>query len=391
MRALRGAPELPRDEGRFRVLVGGVIGHLYYHIPFCHRVCPYCSFYKHTPGATPMAEFVEALLRETERQAAVRELRPRTLYFGGGTPTALSEGHLERLLMGLRERLDLSDLEEFSVEANPRTVTPSKAAMLRRLGVTRISLGIQAWDEATLRTLGRDHAPDEAEETWQVLRAAGFPSLNMDLMFSIPGQSAETWKATLERALALQPDHISAYNLNYEEDTEFFQRLRRGQYHEDKAKDAEHFYLALDLLEAAGYEHYEISNYARPGHRSRHNDSYWLGADYLGFGPGAFSTVADRRWKNVADTSEYLARLQVERDPAEPAEELDAAARRIERFGLELRTARGLLRELVRPEQERLLRTLEEEELLQIVDERIVLTRAGKPLVDSVAVALLGE
>ncbi len=391
MRALRGAPELPRDEGRFRVLVGGVIGHLYYHIPFCHRVCPYCSFYKHTPGATPMAEFVEALLRETERQAAVRELRPRTLYFGGGTPTALSEGHLERLLTGLRERLDLRDLEEFSVEANPRTVTPSKAAMLRRLGVTRISLGIQAWDEATLRTLGRDHAPAEAEETWQVLRAAGFPSLNMDLMFSIPGQSAETWKATLERALALQPDHISAYNLNYEEDTEFFQRLRRGQYHEDEAKDAEHFYLALDRLQAAGYEHYEISNYARPGHRSRHNDSYWLGADYLGFGPGAFSTVADRRWKNVADTTEYLARLQAGGDPAEPAEELDAAARRIERFGLELRTARGLPRELVRPEQERLLRTLEEEGLLQVVGGRICLTRAGKPLVDSVAVALLGE
>jgi oxygen-independent coproporphyrinogen-3 oxidase len=373
------------------VLVGGVIGHLYYHIPFCHRVCPYCSFYKHTPGATPMAEFVDALLLETERQAATQELRPRTLYFGGGTPTALSEGHLERLLTGLRERLDFCDLEEFSIEANPRTVTASKAAMMRRLGVTRISLGIQAWDEATLRTLGRDHAPAEAEETWQVLREAGFPSLNMDLMFSIPGQSIETWAATVEHALSLQPDHISAYNLNYEEDTEFFQRLRRGQYHEDEAKDAEHFYLALDRMEAAGYEHYEISNYARTGHRSRHNESYWLGEDYLGFGPGAFSTVANRRWKNVADTMGYLARMSEGLDPAEAAEELDDEARRIERFGLELRTARGLPRALVREEQERLLHTLEQEGLLRIDGGRICLTRAGKPLVDSVAVALLGE
>ena len=368
-----------------------MIGHLYYHIPFCHRVCPYCSFYKHTPGATPMAEFVEALLLETSRQAKRHDLRPRTLYFGGGTPTALSEGHLERLLTGLHERLDLSALDEFSVEANPRTVTTSKAAMLRRLGVSRVSLGIQAWDEATLQTLGRDHSPAEAEETWQVLRETGFASLNMDLMFSIPGQSASTWVSSIERALSLQPDHVSAYNLNYEEDTEFFRRLRRGQYHEDEAKDAEHFYLSLDRLVAAGYEHYEISNFARPGHRSRHNESYWLGEDYLGFGPGAFSTVANRRWLNIADTSAYLSRLKAGEDAAEPAEEIDAAARRIERFGLELRTSLGLPRELVKPEQERLLATLEEEGLLTIGMDRIRLTRAGKPLVDSVAVALLGE
>ena len=295
------------------------------------------------------------------------------------------------MLTGLQERLDLSGLAEFSVEANPRTVTASKAAMLRRLGVSRISLGIQAWDEATLRTLGRDHAPAEAEETWQVLRAAGFASLNMDLMFSIPGQTAATWAATLERALALQPDHVSAYNLNYEEDTEFFQRLRRGQYHEDEAKDAEHFYLALDRLEAAGYAHYEISNYARPGHRSLHNESYWRGADYLGFGPGAFSTVADRRWKNVADTAAYLASVQAGASPAEPAEELDDEARRIERFGLELRTAQGLPRDLVRPAQAGLLGTLEREVLLTVEGGWIRLSSAGKPLVDPVAVALLGE
>lgn len=338
-----------------------------------------------------MGDFVLALLREVERENTARVLRPRTLYFGGGTPTALSEGHLERLLEGLRERLDLSRLEEWSVEANPRTVTPGKAEMMRRMGVTRVSLGIQAWDVETLRTLGRDHAPEEAEETWGVLREAGFPSLNMDLMFSIPGQSEEVWRATVEKTLALSPDHVSAYNLNYEEDTEFFQRLRRGLYREDEGRDARHFYLALELLEGAGFEHYEISNYARRGHRSLHNESYWLGADYLGLGPGAFSTLDSRRWKNAADTEAWMARALAGENAAEAAEVLDAEARRVERFGLELRTALGLPRSLVRAGQERMLATLEQEGLLVVEEGRIRLTRTGKPLVDSVAVALMGE
>jgi oxygen-independent coproporphyrinogen-3 oxidase len=154
------------------------------------------------------------------------------------------------------------------MEANPRTVTASKAMLMRELGVTRVSLGIQAWDDATLKTLGRDHAPAEAEETWQALKEAKFPSLNLDLMFSIPGQSLETWRETLERSLSLKPDHISAYNLNYEEDTDFFRRLRAGEFREDEGRDAEFFHLGIDLLEGGGFEHYEISNYAKPGHRS---------------------------------------------------------------------------------------------------------------------------
>lgn len=366
-----------------------MIRHLYLHIPFCHRVCPYCSFYKHTPGSTPMGSFVDAVLAEARRQRERFELRPETVYFGGGTPTALSEGHLERLLAGLRESLDLSQVAEFTMEVNPRTVTASKTAMMRRLGVDRISLGIQAWDEPTLRTLGRDHAPADAEETYRLLRAAGFPSVSIDLMFSIPGQSLDAWRGTLERSIALQPEHLSAYNLNYEEDTEFFQRLRRGQYREDEGRDAEFFYLGLDLLEAAGYEHYEISNYARPGFRSRHNEAYWLGEDYLGFGPGAFSTVQGRRWQNLADTQRYIDLALADQATEVPGEELGEEERRTERFGLELRTARGLAASLVRPASQRMLATLESEGLLRIDQGRIVLTRAGKPLVDSIAVALL--
>lgn len=333
-----------------------------------------------------MVAFVDALLKEAEKQP----LRPKTIFFGGGTPTMLSDAHLERLLRGLRERVDMSEVVEYTMEANPRTVTTSKAALMRELGVTRVSLGIQAWDDATLKTLGRDHAPAEAEETWQALKAAKFPSLNLDLMFSIPGQSLETWRATLEHSLSLKPDHISAYNLNYEEDTDFFRRLKTGEFREDEGRDADFFNLGIDLLEAGGFEHYEISNYAQPGHRSVHNEAYWMGEDYLGIGPGAFSTVGGKRWHNVKDTPRYMQMTLAGEDTATEVEELTPENRRTERFGLELRTARGLPLELITPESRRMLDTLRDQGLLNFDESHVTLTRAGKPLVDPIAVALMG-
>ncbi|MCB1227314.1 MAG: radical SAM family heme chaperone HemW [Verrucomicrobiales bacterium] len=361
--------------------------HLYLHIPFCHRVCPYCSFHKHLPGNTDLSAFTDALLRELDLRRLA--LRPETIYFGGGTPTFLSEIHLRRLLEGLTQRLDLSALREWTVEANPRTVLPIKADLLRAAGVTRISLGVQAWDEPTLRTLGRDHHPDDAEETFHILRRAGFASLNLDLMFSIPGQSLETWQQTLHRTLALQPDHISAYNLNYEEDTEFFERLQRGQYRELPEQDARFFDSTLDLLGAAGYRCYEISNHALPGHESIHNAAYWCGADYLGLGPGATSTVAGRRWQNARDTAHYMHRIANGELPETDIEHLTAEQRRTERFGLELRTARGLPAHLVDEPQQALLKQLARDGLLRVEDGFIRLTREGQPLADSIAVALL--
>jgi len=333
-----------------------------------------------------MTAFVDALLKEVEKQP----LKPKTIFFGGGTPTMLSDTHLERLLRGLRERLDLSDLVEFTMEANPRTVTPSKAAIMRELSVTRVSLGIQAWDANTLKTLGRDHSPDEAEQTWQVLREANFPSLSLDLMFSIPGQELDTWRQTLEHSLFLKPDHISAYNLNYEEDTDFFRRLRKGEFQTDQSRDADFFHLAIDLLEAAGFEHYEISNYAKAGHRSVHNEAYWLGADYLGIGPGAFSTMAGRRWKNLPDTDRYIALTLAGESTVTDMEELTAEDRRTERFGLELRTGLGLPLDLITSDQRRMLDTLRDQGLLEYDEAFVRLTRTGKPLVDPIAVALMG-
>lgn len=366
-----------------------LISHLYFHIPFCHRICPYCSFYKHTPGGTDMGAFVAALLKELELHQQTIALQPRTLYFGGGTPTALSETHLAAFLEGLAHRLDLSQLEEFSVEANPKTIGPAKARLLRERGVTRISLGVQAWDEATLRLLGRDHSPREAEETFDELREAGIPHLNIDQMFSIPDLSLETWQAGLQKTVSLKPDHISCYNLTYEEDTEFLSKLRNRELDSSQDRDAEHFYGALDLLTSAGFEHYETSNYARPGHRSVHNQAYWRGADYLGLGPSAVTTHERTRWKNIPDTAGYIRAVNEGRVPATETEHLTEEQWLIERIALELRTAEGLPRERVAESLRLNLEHLIREGLMEEHEERLILTRAGKPLVDRIAEALL--
>ena len=366
------------------------MNHLYVHIPFCHRVCPYCAFYKHTPGNTQMAAFVDAVVAEARRYRDRYAMDLRTVFLGGGTPTALSETHLERLLAELREVLDFSRLEEFTLEANPMTVTAKKAAMMRAQGVTRVSLGVQAWDQTTLTTLGRDHSPQEAADTFAILRDTGFPSLNIDLMFSVPGQSMDQWRGSVETALALKPDHISAYNLNYEEDTDFFEKLQRGLFREEPERDAEFFFFALDSLERAGFRHYEISNYARPGHESVHNAAYWFGKDYLGLGPSAVSTQGPVRWKNIPDTQKYVEAVQAGVLPQQEAEQLTPEQQRLERIALELRTARGVsLGRLVDLAPD-ILETLQCEGLITLEQERVRLTRQGKTLADSIAGELVG-
>ena len=368
-----------------------LIQHLYVHIPFCHRVCPYCSFYKHTPGSTDMAGFVQAVLRELALHQQTMEVRPKTIFFGGGTPTALSETHLRTLLTGLHEALDLSQLAEFCLEANPRTIGISKAKMLRELGVTRVSLGVQAWDKPTLQVLGRDHSPEEAQETYEELREAGIPSVNIDLMFSIPNLALDVWTESLERTIALRPDHISAYNLTYEEDTEFLSRLETGALDKSVDRDADHFTIASERLTSAGFEHYEISNYAQPGHRSLHNTAYWRGADYLGLGPSAFSTVNRERWKNAADTAEYVKLIGEGRIAIVESEALDDRKWLFERVALELRTSEGMPLSRVGPALQRNLEAVVEEGLAVIRDGCVILTAQGKPVADMIAETLLPD
>lgn len=315
--------------------------HLYVHIPFCHRICPYCSFYKHTPGETPIGAFIEALIAEAARRAPGLGTI-KTAYLGGGTPSMLSPTHLQRLVQGLRDALGISDATDFTLEANPATFGKSTASVFRELGVSRISLGAQSFHPVHLRTLGREHAPADIATSVRLLRDAGIPEVNIDLIFSVPGQSLGEWEETVHAAMDLAPEHISAYNLTYEEDTDFFKQFQAGRYRDLPATNAEMFDLTDRILTTGGFRHYETSNFARPGHESAHNRGYWEGADYLGLGPSAVSTIDGRRWKNIPDTARYLSMITSLGHAEAETEAIGPEEFRIERIALLLRTDEGV-------------------------------------------------
>jgi oxygen-independent coproporphyrinogen-3 oxidase len=236
-----------------------------------------------------------------------------------------------------------------------------------------------------LKTLGREHSAEEAAAAVGILREAGMPGVNIDLMFAIPGQSEADWQQTLETTIALKPDHISAYNLTYEEDTVFFESLRRGEVRESEDTNANHFLLADEMLRGAGFDHYETSNYARPGHRSSHNRGYWRGEDYLGLGPSAVSTLDGARTRNIPDTASYVRMISSLGNATVESEQLDAGQRRLERIALMLRTDEGIPLDLLEGPPPA---TLLDHGLAEIHGDRLILTRAGIPLVDPIAAEL---
>ena len=379
----------PAAEGTPDAVPAG-IAHLYVHIPFCPKICPYCSFYKETSDRNKTARFLDALLLELDQQQRVLPpLRPRTIFFGGGTPSALSTPQLEYLLTGLCARLDLSALEEWTLEMNPATVSLEKARTLRQLGVNRVSMGVQSWEPQLLAVLGRVHSADQARRSYDILREAGFANVNLDLIFGIPTQTPAMWERSLAHTVSLQPEHISAYNLTYEEDTDFFRRFASGEFTQDTEADADLFEHTADFLAASGYEPYEISNFARPGRECAHNLAYWEGQEYLGLGPSAFSTVGERRWANVRDTAAYSDRIHLGVTAADFEEAVPPVTRRAETIAFGLRTNRGVALETLRawPEQ------VEEFKALGLLEttaaSRVLLTRKGRLLADTVAEAFI--
>ncbi len=361
-----------------------MVRHLYVHIPFCPKVCPYCSFYKEASDRNKTKAFLQAMLKEAE--SASPGLRPESIFFGGGTPTALSTPQLDFLISGLQERIDFSGLREFTIEMNPATVSLEKAAGLLAMGVNRVSMGVQSWDDGLLQTLGRVHSAAQAERSYRILREAGVANINLDLIFGIPGQTVGQWRESLQRTIALGPDHISAYCLTYEEDTEFFERFTRGEYAPEDGRDAVFFEEAMDALAEAGYAQYEISNYAKPGRECLHNLAYWNGDDYAGLGPSAFSTRAGRRWRNVADTSSYIARVEAHEPLQDFSEDVPEALRAAEQTAFALRTSGGISPDGADPLK---LAALESHVLVTRADGRVVLTRRGRLVADEVAAELL--
>jgi len=359
-----------------------LIEHLYIHIPFCPNICPYCAFYKESAGRERVETFLDALLKEAEHWS--ERLHPRTIFFGGGTPSALSLPQFEKLLGGLRALLDLSALEEWTIEMNPATVAADKAALLLDAGINRVGMGVQSWDDAVLKSLGRTHDAGKAEESFRILRQAGFDNLSIDLIFGVPGQTLESWRSSLERSLRLAPEHLSAYGLTYEEDTEFFRKLGCGEMTPDEGLEADQFELTATLLGNSGYLQYEVSNYALPGRESLHNSSYWAGKDYLGLGPSAFSTVGSRRWRNIRETGIYSETTLAGKTAVDFEEEVTEELKSKERAAFGMRTLSGLPAEDAALWESDLLR-LQGQGLVNLAGKRWIPTPRGRLLADTVA------
>jgi putative oxygen-independent coproporphyrinogen III oxidase len=304
--------------------------HLYVHLPFCSSRCGYCDFVTVVGHDDDHDAYVEALLAELDLEREVLDERPETIFLGGGTPTFTRPRALDRLLAAL------PPCDELTVEANPETVTADLAARLRRGGVDRVSLGVQSFNRELLATLDRAAGPDAARRAFQLLRAAGFDNLSLDLIYGIPGQSPDDLARDLEEALALEPEHISAYELEAKPGTRFTHA--HGEELERQAEAMEsYFELVVSTLTEAGYRWYETANFCRGERGARHNLGYWLGHDYLGIGVGAVSTIDGRRIRNLPSLRRYLSALQRGERPPREVEELPDDVRAAERVLLGLR------------------------------------------------------
>jgi len=338
---------------------------LYLHIPFCQAICSYCNFNRGLFDAALKAKYVPALEREIREAGDGRGAD--TIFFGGGTPSLLEPAEIGLLIRACRESYALAADAEVTLETNPETATPEKLAAFRAAGVNRISFGVQSFDAGELTRLDRIPTADRAEEAVRDARAVGFDNLSFDLMFWLPGQSNDTWRATIERAIALAPDHLSLYLLELYPGSPLKETMaRQAQGPGPKAQgpgsasaqspgprawtqssddDAADMYLeALGRLDDAGFEQYEISNVSQPGFSSRHNVKYWQGGSWRGFGCGAHSTVEGRRWKNVAGTGEYVELIRQSRAVAIDVEELSPQARVEEALFTGLRLTSGINR-----------------------------------------------
>jgi oxygen-independent coproporphyrinogen-3 oxidase len=338
---------------------------LYIHVPFCAQKCAYCAFYSEPSGGDLINRYITALICELEIVAV--DLNPKTIFFGGGTPSILNLRQWEKILRAM-ERLNLLGADEFTVECNPATVSPDKAKLLRSFGVNRISMGVQSLDEKLLERLGRIHTREMVFKSFDILRRAGFDNLNLDLMFAIPGQTMEVWRGTLAEALALGSEHLSSYEVIYEDDTRLFAQLQAGKFAVNEELACAMYEEFIEQAVAAGFQQYEVANFAYaksfkfqvssvqqlktenlklktnseiPFFACKHNVNYWRGGSFYGLGPSATSYVRGVRMKNLANTQLYCEQLEKGKRAIESSEELPPLKRAGETAAFGLRMVAG--------------------------------------------------
>ena len=362
----------------------------YVHIPFCTQICYYCDFSKVFIKNQPVDSYLEHLLEEF-RSYDIPKLR--TLYIGGGTPTALSAPQLEVLLDGLTKNLDLSVLEELTIEANPGDLDADKIAILKNSAVNRVSLGVQTFDNKMLKKIGRSHLEKDIYENIDRLKLAGFDNISIDLIYALPGQTMDQVKENVAKAISLDIPHMSLYSLILENHTVFMNRMRRGKLPLPKEElEAEMFEYIIAELEQAGFEHYEISNFSKPGFESRHNLMYWDNAEYYGIGAGASGYVDGVRYKNHGPIRHYLSAVEAG-DARITEEHLSQKEQMEEEMFLGLRKKSGV--SMARFEEKfgrsfeglygEIIRDLVQHGLMQIDGDRVRMTKRGLFLGDTVA------
>ncbi|MEY4446684.1 MAG: hypothetical protein RL444_1797 [Verrucomicrobiota bacterium] len=365
---------------------------LYLHVPFCASSCDFCSFYQEQPKRGEIDRYLAAIEREMELHPPGRV---ETAFWGGGTPGLLPADDLRRLGHAMTKAAGKPG--EWTVELAPSSVRADKLAALKEIGVTRVSMGVQSFDDATLDALGRRHSPKQIMEAWGLIEAAGFASRNLDLIFAIPGQDEKRWTDDLARAMELNPDHLSTYCLTFEEDTAMFVKLSQGKVKIDRELEAFLYRRTWETLEAGGYSQYETSNFARPGHACRHNLITWEMGSWIGYGPSASSQWGHVRWTNPANLDQWIKGIEAGQPVREQAKALSARDLLCDAlvFGLRLNEGIDLFALAERfetpvPQGVRdLFADLVEENLMELAGTRFRLNGEGRLRADAVGVAVL--
>ena len=314
--------------------------HLYIHVPFCNKICPYCAFYKHRLGNTDIRGYITAVIAEAKLRLP-QGYRPTTIYFGGGTPSILGGEGLSLILSTIRKHFDVTNDAEITFEANPDSITDRLLRRLRSEGFNRVSLGIQTDNDELLAQLGRPHDYAQAVEAVRNIRRHGFKNLSVDLMYGLPGQTIQDWIHALANITKLDPEHISCYGLKLEPGTPLYRQASALDIPDDDLQ-ADMYLSAISFLKDKGYRQYEISNFCKKGNISRHNKKYWTLGEYLGFGPGAYSDFGGQRFAIVRDLRRYIAGIQEHGQVLTDVEDVPFRERAGEYLMLQLRTVSGI-------------------------------------------------
>ncbi|KIX90176.1 coproporphyrinogen III oxidase [Staphylococcus microti] len=366
----------------------------YIHIPFCVKICTYCDFNKYFIQHQPVDDYLTCLIKE---MSWAKEKNLTTMFVGGGTPTALSEAQLERLLSAIQAKFNIS--EEYTFEANPDELTEEKVALLKKYGVNRLSLGVQTFDEDLLKLLGRSHQRADIYSAVRNARKYGIPSISLDLMYQLPGQTMDQFEESLNEALSLEVDHISSYGLILEKQTQFYNLYQKGKLSEpNEDLGAEMYHFMIDKLAQHDLQQYEISNFAKEGHASEHNKVYWKNESYYGFGAGASGYVNGVRYSNINPVNHYIDEVKKGNAPIRTEEKVSLKEQIEEEMFLGLRMNQGVSKARFKEKfghdineyYHKELQTLEAKNLIDNTPTHVMLTEEGRVIGNYVFETFIG-